>query len=53
MPIPQYNQEVFVQAFIRVGKALNKPDLRKPRLKIINPPSEMVKIVDLVDIVVG
>ena len=34
-------------------EALNKPDLRESRLKVVPLPSEVVEIIDLVDIVVS
>ena len=34
-------------------EALNKPDLRESRLKVVSLPSEVVEIIDLVDIMVS
>ena len=53
MPLPLDSQEVFVHTFVGIKEARYKPDLKDPSFQIIPLAFEVLKIVNLVNIVIG
>ena len=53
VPLPRHNEEVRIQPFAGLGKALNKLNLIIPRLHIVGFTSQVLEVVAPVCVVMG
>ena len=53
MPLPGHNEEVLIQPFTGLGKALDKPNLIVPRLHIVGFTPQVLEVVAPIYVVMG